>query len=99
MLSRCAAVGVLLAGSLAVLGSPVAAGGPCAAPTVLGTDGPDRIRGGSLDQPARIYARGGNDRIFGSEQDDVLNGGPGWDRGTGWGGHDRYVSVERIRHR
>lgn len=67
--------------------------------TILGTDGPDRIRGGSLDQPARIYARGGNDRIFGSEQDDVLNGGPGWDRGTGWGGHDRYVSVERIRHR
>lgn len=36
---------------------------------------------------------------MGGDQDDILNGGPGWDTGTGWGGHDRYVSVERIGHR
>lgn len=64
--------------------------------TVLGTDGPDRIMAGFFGDPVRIYARGGNDRIYGSDQDDVLNGGPGFDSGTGWGGDDRIVSLERI---
>ena len=66
---------------------------------VLGTDGPDTIYAGSFSDPIRIYARGGNDRLLGSDQDDVLNGGPGHDQGSGWGGQDRYVSVERIRTR
>jgi len=65
--------------------------------TVLGTDGPDRIHG--VSQLVRIHAGGGNDRIIGSDDDDVLDGGDGWDHGTGWGGRDRYVSVERITHR
>lgn len=64
--------------------------------TVLGTDGPDQIVAGFFGDPVRIYGRGGNDRIYGSDQDDVLNGGPGFDRGTGWGGHDRIRSIERI---
>jgi len=64
--------------------------------TVLGTDGPDQILAGSFGDPVRIYGRGGNDRIYGSDQDDVLNGGPGRDSGTGWGGHDRIRSIERI---
>jgi Ca2+-binding RTX toxin-like protein len=64
--------------------------------TILGTDGPDEISAGFLDTAVRLYARGGNDRVFGSDQDDVIDGGPGHDVGNGWGGHDRIVSVERI---
>ncbi|WP_284534388.1 hypothetical protein [Nocardioides sp. T2.26MG-1] len=44
MLSRYVAV-VLLAGSVAVLGSPVAAAGPCTAPTIQGTSGDDTLTG------------------------------------------------------
>jgi Ca2+-binding RTX toxin-like protein len=64
--------------------------------TVIGSDRGERILAGTLHHPVRIFAKGGNDEIFGSDADDVLNGGPGFDRGTGWGGHDRIVSVERV---
>lgn len=64
--------------------------------TVFGTDGPDRISAGFFSDPIRIYARGGDDQVFGSDQDDIINGGPGRDTGSGWAGHDRLVSVERI---
>lgn len=67
--------------------------------TVLGTDGRDKIYAGFFSDPVRIHARGGDDSIFGSDQDDLLDGGTGDDHGSGWGGQDRYVSVERIRDR
>lgn len=65
--------------------------------TLYGTDGPDYLSAGFLNEPVRIFARGGNDQLYGSDRDDLLDGGPGRDRGAGWAGHDRYVSVERIR--
>ena len=64
--------------------------------TIYGTDGDDEISAGFFSDPVRIYARAGDDRVFGSDQDDVIHGGPGHDVGTGWGGHDRIRSVERI---
>lgn len=65
--------------------------------TLYGTDGPDYLSAGYLRQPVRIFGRGGNDELYGSDRDDLLNGGPGRDRGSGWAGHDRIVSVERLR--
>lgn len=63
---------------------------------VRGTNGPETIYAGFFSDPIEIYARGGNDRVFGSDRDDVINGGAGRDVGSGWAGHDRVVSVERI---
>ncbi|MDN4160231.1 calcium-binding protein [Nocardioides abyssi] len=63
--------------------------------TLLGTEGADRLSAGTLDRPVRIRGRGGDDRIFGSDADDVLDGGPGRDTGTGWGGRDRIISIEK----
>ena len=65
--------------------------------TLYGTDGPDYLSAGFLREPVRIFARGGNDQLYGSDRDDLLDGGPGRDRGSGWAGHDRIVSVERLR--
>ncbi|WP_296602010.1 hypothetical protein [Nocardioides sp.] len=64
--------------------------------TLLGTDGPDGISASDYRDPVRIYARGGNDVVYGSRGDDVINGGPGRDSGNGWEGHDRIISVEQI---
>ena len=36
--------------------------------TVLGTDGPETIYAGFFADPVKIYARGGRDRVFGSDQ-------------------------------
>lgn len=65
--------------------------------TLYGTDGHDYLSAGFLDEAVRIFGRGGNDELYGSDRDDLLNGGPGRDRGAGWAGHDRIVSVERLR--
>jgi Ca2+-binding RTX toxin-like protein len=64
--------------------------------TVIGTDGPNTLYAG-WKSPVRIRAGGGADRLYGSDRDDLLDGGAGRDLGIGWGGHDRYVSVERRR--
>lgn len=44
-----------------------------------------------------IHAGGGDDHLTGTRHDDVLDGGKGFDRATRTAGHDRYVSVERVR--
>lgn len=62
---------------------------------VRGTDGPNRI-GGSGRVPIVVHGLGGDDRLYGSSRDDVLDGEPGYDRARGYGGDDRYVAVEKI---
>ncbi len=64
--------------------------------TIFGTSGRDEISAGYFSDPIRIYALGGNDRVFGSDQDDYIDGGAGKDTGSGWRGHDTLISVERI---
>jgi Ca2+-binding RTX toxin-like protein len=65
------------------------------APTVLGTEGADRLVGtaradviSGLGGRDRIVGRGGNDRICGDAQRDRLRGGPGGDRLRGGEGSD-----------
>lgn len=82
MISR-ALVLVLLALSFA---APSSAAGPCAHPTVTGTDRNDRLRG--TDGPDVIAGLGGNDVLTGLGGDDVLCGGPGKDRLRGGPGDD-----------
>lgn len=55
-------------------------------PTIVGTDGPDRIEGTAGDDV--IVALGGNDVVFGRGGDDVICGGAGRDRLIGGAGRD-----------
>jgi Ca2+-binding RTX toxin-like protein len=64
--------------------------------TIIGTDGPNVLYAG-WKSPVRIRAGAGADKLYGSDLDDVLDGGAGRDLGIGWAGHDRYVSIERRR--
>lgn len=63
---------------------------------IRGTDGPDSIF--AFDRvPVVTRGLGGNDTLDGSSLDDVLDGGPGYDRAGGLsGGQDRYIAVEKI---
>ncbi|MBB6626907.1 hypothetical protein H5V45_06190 [Nocardioides sp. KIGAM211] len=63
--------------------------------TVYGTDGPNQLISG-YDDPVRLFGLGGRDSLFGSIRDDVIDGGPGYDSGTGYTGHDRIISMEKI---
>jgi len=65
--------------------------------TVFGTEGANDIIGGDEKHSVTIHARGGDDHLSGTFTDDVLDGGPGHDEASGYVGHDRYVSVEKIR--
>lgn len=65
--------------------------------TVVGTPQRDVIYSG-MDDPVRLFGRGGNDYLLGAVgKPDLLVGGPGYDVGVGWGGGDTFVSIERIR--
>ena len=69
---------------------------PYGAWTVLGTDGPNRIVANDEKRPVTIHAGAGDDQLFGSFEDDLLDGGPGDDEAFGYVGHDRYVDVEKV---
>ena len=43
-----------------------------------------------------IYSRGGDDRLLGSDRDDVLIGGAGYDRAKGRHGHDRCKAESKV---
>ena len=65
--------------------------------TVLGTQGPNFIYAGYDRHAVRLFGRGGNDTLFGAvAADDLLDGGAGRDSGSGYTGHDRLVSIERV---
>ena len=64
--------------------------------TVWGTRGPNVLMAGFDHSPVRLYGLAGDDRLLGSFEDDVLDGGPGRDAGNGWTGHDRIRSIERL---
>ena len=52
--------------------------------TVVGTDGPNVLYAG-WRSPVRIRAGGGADELYGSDRDDLLDGGAGRDLGIGLG--------------
>lgn len=66
--------------------------------TLQGTSGPNALLG-EPGVPIVAHGRGGDDRLYGWDRDDVLDGGPGNDYASGGGGDDRYISVERICRR
>jgi len=77
---------------LALPGSAVepdrgAAADPCATPTIVGTDKPDRLNGTA--GPDIIDGAGGSDRIWGQGGDDILCGGGGADLLRGGTGDDQ----------
>jgi len=76
---------VLLAGALLALALP-AAGSAAPRCTIVGTNGPDTLRGGP--GPDVICGRGGADQIAGGGGADRLLGGPGNDRLLGGRGAD-----------
>jgi Ca2+-binding RTX toxin-like protein len=65
--------------------------------TVRGTDGANELSAGFFHTPVRLFGLGGDYVLYGSDEDDLLDGGPGTDKGIGWGGEDRLVSIERGR--
>jgi hypothetical protein len=76
--------------------APVGSGG--CGPVVMGTSGPDTLRGGSAGEVLfglagrdRVEGGGGHDCLLGDEGNDVLRGQPGDDRLTGGAGADTLV--------
>lgn len=63
--------------------------------TVVGTNGPDVLRGGSRGD--KLYGKGGNDRLFGLGGNDLLVGGPGADLLVGGAGNDRLGARDGAR--
>jgi acid phosphatase type 7 len=63
---------------------------PAAAKTVMGTNGPDVLRGS--DRSDKLYGKSGNDRLFGLNGNDLLVGGPGRDLLEGAAGNDRLLT-------
>ncbi|MGH3065593.1 MAG: metallophosphoesterase [Gaiellaceae bacterium] len=68
---------------------------PAAAKSVLGTNGPDVLRGS--DRSDKLYGKGGNDRLFGLDGNDLLVGGPGRDLLEGAAGNDRLLARDDER--
>jgi Ca2+-binding RTX toxin-like protein len=66
--------------------------------TLIG-DGRDNVLEGGSTRSSNVDIRagGGDDVLRGTRHDNVLDGGRGFDRAFRTAGHDRYVSVERIR--
>lgn len=62
--------------------------------TYTGADLPDRVVALSAAGPVRISTLGGNDELWGSAFDDLLDGGSGTDEVHPGGGTDTCVSVE-----
>ena len=56
--------------------------------TITLTDGNDRVSYKAYDHAVAVLALDGNDRVFGSQLDDVIEGGDGNDRLLGAGGND-----------
>jgi hypothetical protein len=68
---------------------------PAAAKTILGTNGPDVLRGSARSD--KLYGKGGHDRLFGLDGNDLLVGGPGRDFLEGAAGHDRLLARDDER--
>lgn len=85
----------LLAGALLVVLVAAAAAASAPVATVVGTDGPDVLRGGQ--GPDRLFGKGGADRLFGLGGGDLLVGGPGKDVLEGGAGNDRLVARDGER--
>lgn len=68
---------------------------PAAAKTVVGTNGPDVLRGS--DRSDKLYGKGGHDRLFGLDGNDLLVGGPGRDLLEGAAGNDRLLARDDER--
>ena len=81
----------LAAGLLATLVLAI----PAAAKTVVGTNGPEVLRGS--DRSDKLYGNGGNDRLFGLNGNDLLVGGPGKDLLEGAAGNDRLLTRDGER--
>ncbi|WP_243059296.1 calcium-binding protein [Nocardioides sp. SR21] len=86
MRSRAILLALVVVGASALVAAPAPAAGPCATPTILGTDGDDTLRG--TDGPDVIAGYAGDDVLRGLEDDDVLCGGAGQDRLVGGSGAD-----------
>lgn len=80
---------------VAVLVGALVVGIPAAAKTVVGTNGPDVLRG--TERSDKLYGKGGNDRLFGLAGNDVLVGGPGRDLLDAGPGSDRLVSRDGVQ--
>jgi Ca2+-binding RTX toxin-like protein len=66
--------------------------------TLLGDENANVLEGGpTRSSNVDIRAGGGDDVLRGTRHDNVLDGGRGFDRAVRTAGHDRYVSVERIK--
>ena len=66
--------------------------------TLVGDENDNVLEGGpTMSSNVDIRAGGGDDVLRGTRHDNVLDGGRGFDRAFRTAGHDRYVSVERIR--
>ena len=61
-----------------------------------GTAGADVLDVDGHSRPVRAFGRGGDDRILGGWQGDLLDGGPGRDRLDGSAGRDRCLHGERL---
>lgn len=64
--------------------------------TLIGTDGPNDLSAGFLDESVVIHAGAGDDTLSGSDEPDLLDGGPGHDRATPTIGDDTVISIERF---
>jgi Ca2+-binding RTX toxin-like protein len=68
---------------------------PAAAKTIVGTNGPDVLRGTARSD--KLYGKGGHDRLFGLDGNDLLVGGPGRDLLEGAAGNDRILARDNER--
>jgi hypothetical protein len=80
---------------VAVLVAALVVGMPAAAKTVVGTNGPDVLRGS--ERSDKLYGKGGHDRLYGLGGNDVLVGGAGRDLLEGAKGNDRLVTRDGAR--
>jgi Ca2+-binding RTX toxin-like protein len=65
--------------------------------TLIGTSGPNELSAGFLDESVVIHAGAGDDTLAGSDQRDLLDGGPGQDSAGPSMGDDAVVSIENLR--
>jgi calcineurin-like phosphoesterase family protein/hemolysin type calcium-binding protein len=68
---------------------------PASAKTVVGTNGPDVLRGS--ERSDKLYGKGGHDRLYGLGGNDLLVGGPGRDLLEGADGNDRLLTRDGIQ--
>jgi hypothetical protein len=80
---------------LVVLVAAFVVGMPAAAKTVVGTNGPDVLRGS--ERSDKLYGKGGQDRLYGLAGNDLLVGGPGRDLLDGAKGNDRLLTRDGVQ--